>query len=167
MTKKKNKNRGKIKAVILIVILAAISFLIYFSVREYQEASEAVGITVCKDDECIKSFHIHSDIAFDLCGNTITLPREGGELGGLHTHKEKNYLHFHERVGLDSETREQLFDQRLSLQEVLEMFEIRPEDYCTGEGPFEAVFKVNGVVQTSDYNWKDGDDIHLIMRQAQ
>ncbi len=46
--------------------------------------------------------HIHSDIHLTICGQKFDFPRETGPLSGLHTHKEKNYLHFHDKIPLVS-----------------------------------------------------------------
>ena len=166
--KKNKKQKAIFKPLIFILLLVGVAVLLYYSVLEYQGQSEATGITICNEGECIKTLHIHSDITFDLCGRSTTLPREDGELAGLHTHKEKNYLHFHERVKVDPDSKEQRFDKRLSLQEVLEMFELSPAEYCSGPGPFEVIFTVNGGLPDAglDYNWQDGDDLHLIFKAS-
>ena len=162
------KNKSIFIHLIFILLLVGVAVLLYYSVLEYMEQSEATGITICKEGECIKTLHIHSDITFDLCGRSTTLPREGAELAGLHTHKEKNFLHFHDRVEVDPVTQEQRFDKRLSLREILEMFDLTPDKYCGGPGPFETIFTVNGEVLGDglDYNWKDGDDLHLIFKAS-
>ena len=162
------KNKNILRHLIFILLILGVAVLLYYSVQQYLEQSEATGITICNEGECIKTLHIHSDITFDLCGRSITLPREGGELAGLHTHKEKDLLHFHDKVSVDPDSKEQLFDKRLSLGEVLEMFELSPDEYCSGPGPFEVIFTVNGEVPDEglDYNWQDGDDLHLIFKAS-
>ena len=167
---KKTKNKIKfitlLKVVATLVVIALLVYLIMLSVAEYNRQAEVVGIVVCKDDECIKTMHIHSDITFDLCGNdTLVLPREVGPLSGLHTHKEPNYLHFHDQVTLDPETRDQLFDERLSINEVIRVFSLNAQEYC-GTDNIEIAVLVNDQVPPEglDYNWKDGDDIKLMYR---
>ena len=168
MKKKKNKIKfGTIlKALAALVLVAMLIYLIMLAVSEYNNQAEAVGIVVCKDNECIKTMHIHSDISFDLCGNdTLVLPRETGPLSGLHTHKEPNYLHFHDQVKLDPETREQMYDERLSINEIIKVFTLDPLQYCESDNVEIAVL-VNDLVPPEglDYNWKDGDDLKLLYR---
>lgn len=161
MTKKTKTN--KIKIVLYLVILAIVSYVIFFSIREYRKEAEAMGIVVCGENECIKTMHIHADINFDLCGKTVDLPRETGALNGLHTHKEKNYLHFHDKVKLNAETKVQELDERLAVQEVIDTFELNPEIYC-GTSEVEVSVLVNEQLSDLNYNWKDDDKIKLIYK---
>jgi len=169
MNKKVNKI---IKIVVLFIVLIAIIYLGKISIDQYNQQIEAQGIVVCQDEDCIKTMHIHADIEFKLCGEEVVLPREVGPLTGLHTHKEKNYLHFHDEVDLDYETRDQSFDQRLSVQEVIEIFDIDSLEYCgTDEVEIRTQVKhsedfknydENWTAIDLDYNWENGDLIQLI-----
>ncbi|USN55100.1 MAG: hypothetical protein H6765_00305 [Candidatus Peribacteria bacterium] len=69
-------------------------------------------------------------------------------MDGLHTHKEKNYLHFHDKVDVNPETKENLFEQSLSLHEILEIFEIDPHTYCDTD-QIDIYPTVNGEVPAS------------------
>ena len=160
------RQKSVLKPILFILVIVGLIVLISYSIQQYNSQTEAEGITICKESECIKTLHIHSDITFDLCGKTTTLERETGELVGLHSHKEKNYLHFHDKVQLDPDTLEQRLDERLSLREILKTLDLTPGDYCEGSGLVETIFKVNGEVpgEGLDYNWKDGDNLHLIFK---
>lgn len=162
------RQKSVFKPIIFILLIAGLALLIAYSVQEYNRQTEASGITICKENECIKTLHIHSDITFDLCGKSTRLARETGELVGLHSHKEKNQLHFHDKIQLDPDTLEQRLDKRLSLREILKTLDLTPDEYCGGSGPFETIFTVNGEVpgEGLDYNWKDGDDLHLIFKAS-
>jgi len=102
-----------IKYFLSVLLLAGLAYGIWYSVEQYNLAKE--NITVCSDSGCIRTMHIHSDIDITLCGEKIVLPRETGPLNGLHTHKEKNYLHFHDKIPLVSGENKLTFDKRLSL----------------------------------------------------
>lgn len=112
--------------------------------------------------------HVHSDIEFELCGSTefIQLPREEGELSGLHTHKETNYLHFHDSIPLDHTTREDMYDKRLTIQEVLDTFAetLEVSKYCDMSRDPQVSVLVNDLAPSEglQYNWKDGDVIKII-----
>ncbi|MDH5596589.1 MAG: hypothetical protein OEY44_00670 [Candidatus Peregrinibacteria bacterium] len=160
---KSRKIRISLKSVLIVLLIVAIGYLVKMSIDEYKSQAEAMGIVVCSEEGCIKTMHIHSDVEFDLCGQSLTLPRETGPLSGLHTHKEKNYLHFHDEVQLNSDTKEQLFEKRLSIQELLEIFQIEAGDYC-GDSEVKTRVIVNDLEPEDglEYNWKDGDNIKLI-----
>lgn len=151
-----------------IVGLAWVAWLVSYSIEQYNEQEAGEWIFICNDEQCFRTVHIHSDIAFDLCGKTVNLPREKWPLDGLHTHKEKNYLHFHDKVDVNPETKENLFEQSLSLHEILEIFEIDPHTYCDTD-QIDIYPTVNGEVPASwmEYNWHDGDDIviHAVPKQ--
>lgn len=166
MKKQKNQKLPLLKIIIALIILLLAVWLIVFSLREYDRQQAALGIIVCNDKgDCIKTVHIHADVEFDLCGQTYILPREGGVLSGLHTHKEKNYLHFHDELKLDPVTRKELSDKRLSLQEIIDMFELDPQEFC-GRADVEISALVNGQepAEGLDYNWNDGDDMTIIFK---
>lgn len=144
--KKKHHETSLLKKILTAIVLIAVGNLIYYSIGEYNKQKAAEGIVICNGTtECIKTLHIHSDIEIDVCGYEVKLPREIGNLSGLHTHKEKNYLHFHDKLQLEPATKEQLFDKRLSLQEIFDAFKINPAEHCTGSTAIVTDVKVNGV----------------------
>lgn len=145
--KKKTQETSLVKKILTAIILIAVGGLIYYSIGEYNKQKAAEGIVICNTEtnECLKTLHIHADITIDVCGHIVDLQREVGDLSGLHTHKEKNYLHFHDKLQLEPATKEQLFDKRLSLQEVFDAFKIDPAEHCTGSTPIVTDVTVNGV----------------------
>ena len=165
MNKIKKSKKVKLKIILILVGIIAVIYLMKFSIDQYKEKAGAIGIVICNEQECIKTLHIHSNIEFNFCGKTLTLPRETGPLDGLHTHKEKNRLHFHNKVQLDPDSKVQLFDKRLSIQEVIETFELEKESGALCEGVVEKnqnpTVTVNGIEKTLEYNWRDGDEIEL------
>lgn len=163
-----------------IIVIAWWGWLVSYSLEQVKLADAEEEILVCDDQgECIKTTHIHADVTFDLCGKSTVLPRERGDLAWLHTHKEVNYLHFHDKLALDSKSDhavapqkgeafdfdeyfDQPFDKRLSVQELIETYEIDPVEFC-GTDDVSIAVEVNGQPseQWVDYNWKDWDEIVL------
>lgn len=127
------KTKQIIKLVIALILIAGLGYGVWYSLQEYEKAQAALGIIICDHEkqECQKSMHIHSDIFFDFCGNSNSiLPRETGPLDGLHTHKESNYLHFHDSIDLDYESRVDLPDERLSMAEIIRVFDLENKHEC-------------------------------------
>ncbi len=149
---------------ILIIVLAGVIGLGAYGLREFKAQEAEKGIVTCNEtgDACNLSLHIHADVKFNLCGNEFVLPREWGELSGLHTHKEANLLHFHDNLKLNPINKLPDPDERLSLQEIIDVFELSPQKFC-GSDNVDIVTTVNGKVDPNglEYNWKDGDDVEL------
>lgn len=80
---------------VLILLGAAL-----YSYQYYRGSDiEKEGIVICnRQGECEKSLHIHSALLATICGETQNLLKDTGELADLHTHKQSNVLHFHERL---------------------------------------------------------------------
>lgn len=159
------------KRVLYLLIILALGRWISYVLEEYN-AQDGENIFICDEEECFQTTHIHSDITFDLCGETPVLPRESWPLDGLHTHKEKNYLHFHDRVELDRKVFEEtgekkrLREKSLSIQEVLNVYELDPQEYCwTDDVDIEVM--INGEIPEAwlEATWVDGDEIKIIFKK--
>ncbi|PIQ78360.1 hypothetical protein COV82_01190 [Candidatus Peregrinibacteria bacterium CG11_big_fil_rev_8_21_14_0_20_46_8] len=142
------------------VALLAAGALVYYSIVQYRAGDAQEGIVVCSEEVCYKTVHIHADIDFDLCDTAYVLPRETGPLQSVHTHKEKNFLHFHDKIELDVLTKEQKSDVRLSMENVLQTFELTPQKFC-GTADVQILITVNGREENLAYEWRDGDDITI------
>lgn len=95
------------------VLVAA---LVGWGLAEYYEQQAEKGIVVCEDENnCIIAMHVHSYIYGSVCGVEIELPREEGPLANVHTHKEENRLHWHERLPWDAENEKIIDDSSLHL----------------------------------------------------
>lgn len=158
------------KRLFYLLLIAWIGRLVSYSIEQYN-LQDGENIFICDEDECFQTTHAHADITFDLCGASPTLPRESWPLDGLHTHKEKDYLHFHDRVEIDREILEEtgekvwLYEKSLTIQEVIDVFELAPEKYCDTKEVDISVL-VDGVAPQAwlEHNRKDGEQIHLIYR---
>lgn len=170
-----------ITPLIWLIVIAGWGRLISYSLEQVKLADAEEEILVCDDQgDCIKTTHIHADVTFDLCGQSTVLPRESWDLGGLHTHKEANYLHFHDKLALEPKWEQavvpkqgasfnfeanftQPFDKRISVQEIIDTYEIDPTTYCwTDEIRIDVEVNWTAVEQWVDYNRNDGDNILLL-----
>lgn len=148
-----------------LLICVAIGRFIVYSLEQYQ-AQDGENIFICDEVDCFQTTHIHADIEFDLCWETTSLPKETWDLGWLHTHKEKNYLHFHDKIAIDREIFEKtgekkwLFEKALSLQEIFETYELDPIKYCWTE-EIDIVVTVNDQPVELSYNRVDGDKVKI------
>ena len=166
MAKKTKKKSKKILSTILILLTTiVISLLAYSGYRFQTSEQEEEGFFVCNTEgtQCELSQHIHADIAINVCGEDIDFPREKGRTDEMHTHKEKNYMHWHARIKVDPTTREPLGEEkdRLTLQAFLNQMESEFPDSCPNNSePTLSVF-VNEEpnAQGLNYTWVDGDDI--------
>ena len=150
-----------LKYTIIIIILSALGYGIWYSVEQYNLAAE--NITVCTDSGCIRTMHTHSDLDLSICGTKIQLPREVWALNSLHTHKEKNYLHFHDKVPLRADG-SLTPDTRLTLEHIFETFDIDTTQMC-GQPleNLELTVLINGepAVDGLGSLWKDHDIISI------
>ena len=99
----RKKSRNVFKIIIIALVFAAVVGLGY-SVYNYYQSGAAGGIVVCnpqKPDECFWQAHIHTFIVPVACEEERRLPIESGELQEIHSHEEKNVLHWHASVPYD------------------------------------------------------------------
>ncbi len=154
--------------IVALIVLGYIAYSVYYYLSSAEKVEE---FEVCYQDKCIKTFHMHSSIKFDLCGKNILLPLEKGPLEGPHTHKERNYIHFHERLPYDPVSGKLLETTPLQLGTFMNVMDIRFSDQCVGQycngdpcpdgKPGTVRMFVNGEPNTEfgQYVWKDDDEI--------
>lgn len=151
-----------VAGVIAIIIVAATGLYFY---RQYKESGfEQEGFVVCnKEGICEKSVHVHATLNVSICQERKNLPKETGRLTRVHTHKEKNLLHFHERLRISPKTNEPINPEPLTIKAALQELKIRLPDKCPDGKPGKLKLTVNGETQEKipDYIWKDGDKIEL------
>lgn len=157
-------------------VLAAIGLA--YSVLVFFAQGAEKGIVVCETPEqpehCVISMHIHADVAVTVCGEEKSFGLEEGELAKTHTHKERNYIHFHERLPYDQTTETILDTTPLRVGNIFESIHVPFTseclyDHCNGQtcsGKAESgrvKMWVNTVENTQfqDYVWKDGDQIRI------
>jgi len=153
---------------VVLIIIFYISYSIYYY---YSTAEQIEEFDECYERGCIKTFHMHVKLNFELCGENIKLPLEHGPLDGVHSHKRRNSIHFHEKLSYDNTTGKLINTTPLQLSEVMNEFDIRfnercVQNYCKGDicekgEPGTVRMFVNDKPSTEfdRYVWKDGDEI--------
>lgn len=171
---KKRKSAPIVKILLTIVVLAIIGFFAY-SVNTYlSESAEQHGIVVCDSDgvTCKISLHIHAQTYPSVCGEKLRLPLETGPLDRQHTHKERNYIHFHDAIAYDIQNQKIIDTDRLLLGEFFDNLGTRFTSDCLGDKcngdlcsgvPGKLTMTVNNVPNTEfrNYVWSDGDEITI------
>jgi len=174
MAKKRKTGSPILKILTGIIILAAVGYLIYAGASYAGSETEQSGVVVCDADgvTCKISLHIHAQTYPSVCGERLRFPLETGALDRQHTHKERNYIHFHDAILYDINAQEIIETDRLKLGEFLDNMGVRFTSECLGDKcngdlcgdtPGKLTMTVNGVPNTEfrDYVWKDGDEITI------
>ena len=147
-----------------ILLITALAGFLIFSAYSYQNSEqEKEGFFACSQDGkiCELSQHVHAQIEVNVCGEKITLSKEKGELNKTHTHKEKDKIHWHEKMQVDPATREPLDSTPLKISSFLQQMNYEFPDKCSDNSNPMLSVTVNGseASEKLDYTWKDGDDI--------
>jgi len=156
---------------IWLVCIAAILIVIFAAYYYLSNTEKVEEYDVCKEGKCVKIFNMHAHIKFDLCGKSIDLPQERGQLDGPNTHKEKNKIHFHSKLPYDPVSGKILNVTPLRLGELMNVIDMRFNDkcvaeYCNGQAcpdgkPGTVRMFVNNQPNTEfdQYVWTDKDEI--------
>lgn len=157
---------------------AVLIFLLGLGIYSYQQYKssqiETEGLVICsKDGVCEKSMHIHAELNVAICGKDATPAKDKGDFSDIHTHKETNLLHFHERLQVNPKG-EILDNSPLKLSNaVMALLGMPLSEECIGDKcngkrcpngkPGNLKLTVNGLVQKeiADYVWKDQDKMEL------
>lgn len=156
----KKIKKNKIRKLITYWIILGVALGLFYSVTFYYSVGAESGIVICNEDECSIAMHIHADIDVEVCGEKVNFPWEEGDLGGMHTHKERNLMHWHDITSIDPETNELLNPEEISIRAFLEQMEFEFPKDCNGDEA-ELNVLVNGLenLDKLDYSWKDKDEI--------
>lgn len=110
-----------------------------------------------------------------ICGDLRWFDLEEGKLGEQHTHKDRNRIHFHERLRVTPDTYEVIDQTLLKLRNFMQNMEPGFDGTCLFEqcvgtpcpgsdtpGTFRVI--VNGEEHPEKFNYvmKEGDDIEII-----
>lgn len=173
MKKRASPARKVLYGIIAVIALLIIGYMIY-SVRVYQESgAEEEGLVACDPtgQQCVIASHGHADIEVNLCGEEVKFPLEKGDLSKQHTHKERNLIHWHDRLPYDKATETVTDWSAFKLGGFFEQMEMRFSStcvgtYCNGDkcpSGNAGILKmtVNGVENNEfdQYVWKDHDKI--------
>jgi len=167
-SKKQSKKRFKknnlwLKLAIAIGLLTTIAVGIYSVNTFLNSEQENKGFFVCNDANtvCELSQHAHADLSIYVCEKEVIFPKEKGDLSKAHTHKEKNLMHWHDRLRIDPKTKIPLDPTPLKISSFLKQMEYEfPKTCGTNPSPTLSV-SVNGTKNSEmlDYTWRDGDAI--------
>jgi type IV secretory pathway VirB2 component (pilin) len=171
MTKKKSWPKI-VTYVVIIVIILLIGFSLYYFKTT---ASETTGITVCENNQCFWAAHVHSELHIELCDDVIELGLEKGDLGRVHTHKEKNRLHFHERLPVDPVTKEISDTNDIQLHTFFEGIGMTFNSSCINnkcnddmcgntKGSLTMLVNNRENKEFEKYAFQEGDNIQIIFR---
>lgn len=172
---KTEKRQASLSKFLLGIALAILLVVGIYSYQQYKSSQiETEGLVICsKDGVCEKSLHIHAELNVAICGKDATLAKDKGDFSDIHTHKETNLLHFHERLQVNPEG-EILDNSPLKLSTaVMALSGMSLSDECIGDKcngkrcpngePGKLKLTVNGLVQKeiAGYVWKDQDKMEL------
>lgn len=151
-----------ISLLILIFIIATI--ILFFVVAHYFGNIESVRsekpIVICiphdvpiQNQKCFWTAHIHAMVKVFKNNKEEPIGYEQGNLEDVHTHAEKNKLHWHGLIAVDKKTREVQDWSIFRIDNIPKNLGISIQ-----ENPR---FKVNGQQQDGSYIWHDGDNIEI------
>lgn len=164
MKKAHQKKKNPVPVIILITVGVVILGLIIYSVSVYKKSEESTkGFFICNKENtiCELSEHIHADVHMTVCGQQVNFPKEKGRLDRQHTHKEKNKIHWHARIGVDPTTREPLDKTPLTIAAFLKEVDYTLPLSCpANQYPILSVIVNGNTAQDRlQYVWKDGEQI--------
>ncbi len=176
MKKRPTAVRKVLYGIITVIVLFIIGYMIYSVVVFRESEAEEEGIVVCDPtgQSClIAPGDLHAEIDAVVCGDSIKFPLEKGDLSKQHTHKERNLIHWHDKLPYDKTTETILDWSPLKMSGFFEQMEMRFTSdcigsYCNGDKcPDGTVgmmkMTVNGVDNSEfeNYIWKDDDEIEI------
>jgi len=153
-----------------LIVLIYVGYSVWYYLSNVEEIEE---FQVCAEGKCIKTFHVHADISIVLCGKKVMLPLEKGDLAGPHTHKERNYIHFHERLPYEPTSGQLLETLPLTLETFMNEMDMRfnercVAEYCNGDlcpdgkaGTVRVFINEQPNTEFGQYIWKDKDEISI------
>ncbi len=171
------KKRPKVVNILIyLVVLIAVILLAYSYFAYKKSLGEGENFVVCdQDNNCIIALHVHSEVEIKVCGEEIKIPLEAGDKTATHTHKERNLLHFEERLRYDNNTKTILEKEPITLKTFFNYPDINIrfnstciDGKCNGDvcnnSPGTLKFYVNDIENNKyeNYVWKDGDKIKII-----
>jgi hypothetical protein len=171
-TTKKSKPQKTIhplfKVGIAIIVLLIGAGLVYSTMLFKNSDYEQQGFITCNEDNtvCEESKHIHAEIEVSYCGEQIQFPKENGDTGKQHTHKERNKIHWHARIPIEPETKIYIDSTPRKLVSFFEQMGMTPPFSCpTNPNPdVEVIVNNNVQLEGLDYVWQEGDNIHVTIK---
>ena len=148
-----------IVAIVAVVMIGLIYSLHLF----YSSGSAEEGIVVCNPEnqnECLWQDHMHALVITSVNGLGPNLPLEKGDLNDVHTHEERNVIHWHSSLPYDPVAKRVLDTSVFKVSHAFESIGWQlPEDGIL------FVKKENGnwehIAEYGDYTWSDHDILYI------
>ena len=156
-------NGSRIKnALILLVVIATI--LGFFWLANFfgngEKTQSEKSLVICQpqnappeQQKCNWTAHIHFHLTVFKGSQEIPIDFEQGDLPGMHTHAEKNLVHWHGLIPVDPKNKEVTDWLALQVQKIVTDLKLSQEG--------APKFIVNGKEVEPSYIWKDGDIIEI------
>ena len=162
--KKPNSRKRPLLSVIIVVLVLIVGGFFVYSALSFKNSNyEQHGFITCNPENtvCEESKHIHAEIEVSLCREDIQFPKEKGDTGKQHTHKERNKIHWHARLSLDPETKTYIDDTPRRLTAFFEQMDMTFPTSCPDNPTPQLIVRVNNEERPEglDYVWQEGDDI--------
>lgn len=146
----------------LICIISAI--ILFFVIAHYFGSAESVRsekpIVICiphdaliQKQQCFWTAHIHAMVKVFKNNKEEPIGYEQGKLEDVHTHAEKNKLHWHGLIAVDKKTRQVQDWSAFRIDTIPKALGISIQG--------NPRFIVNGQQQDPSYIWHDGDNIEI------
>ena len=174
MAKKRKRIVSIIIYSLIVLIIIGLAYSVYFYKASVEESGE--NFVVCQsEDNCIVALHVHAELNINICGKELDLPLEAGDKAGTHTHKERNLLHFEEKLKYDNKTSSILETEPIKLKSFFQYKGVNIKfsrecianncngDLCNSKSG-KLKFSVNGVEneEFENYVWRDKDRILIV-----
>lgn len=154
----------------LIIVFVAASLVAFFYVaNRFSGGEKGVStekpITTCQPEnapadkqKCYYTAHPHFSLNIQIDGQNQDLSFEKGDLQKPHTHADKNKIHWHATLPVDSMTKKINDYSPLKLKAVLDEFKIDYQDK-------KVMVVVNNQAKSDglEYIWQDGDTIEVTL----
>ncbi len=158
----------------IIILLTAIllAFVLLYSLYTFLDQADA-WLYFCEKEACYWApGDIHATVVIKICGKEIPLPRNVGSNQEVHTHLEKNLLHFEGKLPVDMKSKALLDDTPLQLDTFFRTVNITFNENCIlqacngmfcGGKKAELYMLVNGKESSKfeKYAWSDQDYIEI------
>lgn len=166
---------GAKKVLLAALGVAAMAALAYSLYAALSSGADKQGLVVCPEEgKCFWTAHYHAFVHAEVCGEERRLPIEKGSLQRLHTHEEKNVLHWHDKLPYDKQSGNLTDATPLLLRETFGQLEIefgkgsfwgrKDGDSCADGRQGSLKFFVNGQPNADygEYAWRDRDVLVVV-----
>jgi len=158
---------------IVMGVIIVLGFGLLYSLYSFLESDLDEGLYFCEKENCYWApGDMHASVTIKICGQEVPLPKNFGSDQEVHTHREKNVLHFEYRLAANIETKKILDTSPLQLGTFFRKANITFNENCLGSTcngmlcagkKAELYMLVNGKESSTfeRYVWSDKDRIEI------